>query len=77
MPQKLPGVLKKPVVMILKQINMFFSGWLAFRQERAGRDNRQREFGLWKKKGELRTPLQASQQVWTVLQLVPGCDQPT
>lgn len=29
----------------------------------------------WGKEGELRTPLQASQQVWTVLQLVPGCDQ--
>lgn len=35
---------------------MFFSGWLAFRQERAGRDNRQREFGLWKKRESLGLP---------------------
>lgn len=41
----------------------------------AGRDNRRREFGLGKK-GELRSPLQASQQVWTVLQLVPVWAQP-
>lgn len=37
-------------------------------QAGAGRDKRQREWG-WreKKRGELRTPLQASEQVWTVL----------
>lgn len=44
-------------------------GYMDSSQAGAGRDKRQREWG-WrrrKKGGELRTPLQASEQVWTVL----------
>lgn len=37
-----------------------------------GREGQQaKRIWVGEKKGELRSPLQASQQVWTVLQLVP------
>lgn len=42
-----------------------------------GREGQQAK-RIWAgERGELRTPLQASQQVWTVLQLVPVWAQPT
>lgn len=76
----MPGVLKKPVVMISnKSICSSQAGWLLGRREQGGTTGKENlGCGKEKKTGELRTPLQASQQVWTVLQqLVPGCDQPT